>query len=80
MVYDWLQFIANLALARGVAALSQQFPMRRQIVREHHNPVTLRLYRVTCCLAPQRMIPAQHRQTDAVAWHIVWITKQRVLR
>jgi hypothetical protein len=80
MVYDWLQFTANLALAQGVAALLQQFPMRWQIVREHHNLVTLRLYRVICCLAPERMIPAQHRQTDAVAWHIVWITKQRVLR
>jgi hypothetical protein len=80
MVYDWLQFIANLALAQGVAALLQQFPMRWQIVREHHNLVTLRQYQAICCLATKRMIRAQHRQTDAVAWHIVWITKQRVLR
>jgi hypothetical protein len=43
MVYDWLQFTANLALAQGVAALLQQFPMRWQIVRENHSLVTLRL-------------------------------------
>jgi hypothetical protein len=36
MVYDWLQFIVNLALAQGVAALLQQFPMRRPIIRKHH--------------------------------------------